>query len=341
MMISVQNRLKAASTVPTTVDVLMFVRFDNVRVYEMSPVPLCHFGEGPSVELASTARSAASPVTKTSDENFQAEGSEAAVETILESPPTHGDEPPTESVPNTAEQSHVMKDEVCRLDLGRKFEYCITDVHEVLRRHVAITDFPIITLGVANYRSVTVEVRPRHPFMQFFAGWAGHMKYRMFTNIVTSLCTPRLVTQLPELDPLVINNGYLNFFTQPVKSSWSPTTTIRKTDIPLSLPVEVMYPLSSNWNYIDVSVPFNTNLNFLLTNNTYFGDIPTSVGYVIFQYNTSTPTDIDQYNTIYEAVGDDFRALLYRPPLVCLIQPIANTSSTRVPTGHSISGYFF
>jgi hypothetical protein len=242
-----------------------------------------------------------------------------------------------------------MKDQICRLDLGRKFEYCITDVHEVLRRHVQVTDFVFNTVGVANYRSLNVEVKPRHPFMQFFAGWAGHMKYRMFSNSVTSLQTPRLVTQLPVVPstadpnfPIPNNNAYLNFFTTPAKASWAPaTTTIKKTDVPLSIPVEVMYPLSGNWNYIDVSVPFNTNLNFLLTNNTYFGDVPTSVGYLIFQYTTGSPSDIDQYNSVYEAIGDDFRALLYRPPLVCLIQPIESVTSTPIPTGNSISGYFF
>lgn len=324
LMITVQNTLRATQTVPSYVTLIPFVSLRNVRVYEMATTPSCDLGEGATVLVNEYVP----PETR-----MVAQG--PGEEEIVEIEPKRGDEEPMPTTSITAQESDVMPDRPCKLELGRKFEYCITNIVEVLRRHTYIPDPQYKSLKVKNntYYGYRLVVKPRSPFMRMFAGWAGHMKYRIYVPQKTN--SPVFIQHSStSTDRLSLTeNAFFYTLSPDVKEIMIRGTDVlvveRDPDAVIHVPTESLYPISENRHFIDVSCPFNTQFNFLPTNPTVLpGAVPGASGSVLLMIPL-----LDDYATdsnFFEAVGDDFRPMIFRPPLQSHYHPISTIETSTV-----------
>jgi hypothetical protein len=323
LMITVQNVLRATSTVASSVSIIPFVSLRNVRVYEMATTPGCDLGEFATVQ-------ADIPAARSSDPMFFAQGPNDEVVAI---DPQRGDEEPMPVTSLTAEESDVMPSRPCVLELGRKFEYCITNVVEVLRRHTRIPDPPekaIKTLAGTQYIGYRLTVRPRSPFMSMYAGWAGHMKYRIFLPNVGR--GPVLIqhssSQNEEVD--LTKDAFFYSITPDFKEQMTRGTDSFEVKLRpgaiVHAPTEVFFPITTQNDFIDVSAPFNTHFNFLPTNVDFPSIVPRSSGSLVMAIPREAGT-YSQDTFFFEAVGDDFRPLIFRPPAASHFNPIQTIES--------------
>lgn len=326
--LSVLNPLKITSTiVPDNVGILLFVHFENVRVYELKLSPISQLDPAyPNGTLTSQG-----PV-----EELVAQGDNPmAAENIID--PQHEDGAPT-----TKEETQVVSNKPYSLEIGRKYEYTISNLLEVLRRHYELS-FPQTAVGSPLYSTSPpatssamlwkIEVRPHHRFSCLFAGWSGHIKYRIIIKTdlpvyYTYVCNnPGAAT---DLDAGLLAKGYYSS-SNVLGTNPQRIVTTNSTANNNNIPWEVAYPTSSSQAMIDVSIPFNTHLNYLPTMpNDTFGANPAlpastfnfSNGYlgILVQETVSSIK-------IFEAVGDDFRYHLWRPINAARTRPYRGTGT--------------
>jgi hypothetical protein len=220
-----------------------------------------------------------------------------------------------EKIVMTKEETSVRPNKPCRWEIGEKFEFTISDVHEIGRRYIRV--IPITNESLDQFAVLTrtgtdtmimnhlnVPVQPQNMWRGLFAAWAGSVKFRIFRNnegfLPQVMFVPyynRVVAQpgLPIIDAM---QGY-----EFVAYS-SAYTSVSSITGPLAR--EVMYPISGT-NYIDVSAPFQSHYNFCYNSKTQ--DIaPISSGTLVMSYgNDSVPI-------MFTAFGDDLRLGIYRPP---------------------------
>lgn len=318
--LTVQNPLKITSTVvPDTVGVYTFIRFENVRVYELKLTPFTTMNNTfPNPTL--TAQGADAVAQNDDPKPMAADNSVD---------PSRGDGAST-----TNSEADLVSDKPYSLEIGRKYEYTISNLLEIMRRHYMLTPDKVLVQqkmyssnppATSDATLFKLEVRPHHPFNELFAGWSGHMKYRIIVESTVPVYFAYVCNNLPST--IALDGGAL------VNSAWSSNSTTglnpQKTittyldGAPNNVPWELAYPVSNNLQMIDVSIPFNTHLNYLpsVYNDTFGGELGSnsynfSNGYLAMYSRNTSP-----YFRIFEAAGDDFRYHLWRPIVVPRMRP--------------------
>ncbi|APG78423.1 hypothetical protein [Wuhan insect virus 10] len=219
------------------------------------------------------------------------------------------DEEPAEVTPIT----HVEPPTIpCRLEIGSKFEFCVADIHEIGRRYVKFlpTDYAGFDQFQvnSNLTGISDKLIQNYPtqlqsiWRGLYAAWAGSVKYRFFSTTVaqgTDVSFSPLMNLKSQVSVPIIDA-----FTGSVFHYYGNKFSTDATMAP-SLPFEKMYPLNG-LNYIDVSVPFQSHLNFCLTSRTMeIGPISSGTLSVV-----NADTDLQ----CFTAFGDDLRLGIFRPP---------------------------
>ncbi len=335
LVISVTNPLIVSSpVVASSVDVQVFVRFENVRVYETKTLPLARissFWQTPSLGLTSEFVGEAGPGVPIQEDHVA------------------GDTDSPVIVSTTASESNVMPSRMCKLEIGRKFEYVITDIHELYRRHVKVDvnlfTKQTMTLGSVSYDVYTIPVAPANVLTRVFKAWSGHLKFRIFNTFGGGLSglTSMLVDYAPtgSYHPGQQNYAFLMADRGKVTSTWSGTTIITGAQrIATTVPAEMGYPVSSNVNMIDVSIPFNSHLNFLPTayDADTFGASGSVTGYNFLNGYLIVRVAAGSNLEVFQALGDDFRYQIYYPPDQAYVGAYTGTVA---PTGADLAGNYF
>jgi hypothetical protein len=234
----------------------------------------------------------------------------------------------------TATETSSYRPRPCQMTIGHKFEYELTTVNDFIRRHQAIN---LIGVGgditetpVGGMRANTIRTLPQNFWRFCFAGWAGTLKYRIFGQFqVTETATAARNLQTVVFHPVPGNwrqPTVLDLFGHLV---WPQSTITNSTQAPGltatynsiggfgfggSRPQEVSYVTSSNGAWIDVSVPFQTQLNFLTTKtgDTFEEVVPSYSGYLT---TTSVKQIGPEVPAVFQAMGDDFSYGIFRPPI--------------------------
>lgn len=248
--------------------------------------------------------------------DFEAQGpSDAVLIEEVNKPNTGEVTEDAERIVMTHEQTNERENKPCRWEIGSKFEFTISDIHEVARRYIRIVpinnvgldQFSVLTRNVSNNNTIfnlNVPVQPQSMWRGLFAAWAGSVKFRIFRNtnggFPQVLFVPfynRDVTQpgIPIIDAM-----------QGIDFVAYTTSYTSVSSITGPLAREVLYPIS-NAGYIDVSAPFQSHYNFCYNSKTQV-IAPISSGTLVMSYvGTEEPV-------VFSAFGDDLRLGVFRPP---------------------------
>lgn len=193
-----------------------------------------------------------------------------------------------------------------KLEIGRKFEFLVSDIHEVGRRYVRVSSTSAQTgsyqIEVASLVNTETTTYHNHGttvpsvFRFLYAAWAGSIKYRVFNptrnySSISFLPTFERNSVVP-IDVMIgsiLTGGFGNAY------SGNPEAP--------SIARERLYPISGT-DFIDVSVPYQSHLNFLMT--AAHDLFPTYSGTICFPAGDGSE--------VYCAFGDDLRLGVYRPP---------------------------
>ncbi|APQ44499.1 polyprotein [Basavirus sp.] len=216
---------------------------------------------------------------------------------------------PAES--STFEQTKERPNKPCKLEIGEKFEFCVSDVHEVGRRYVRIVpgNNPDLeqymrissTNGDIKQTIFNIGVQPWSMWKNLYCVWAGGLKYRIFDKeFVETAFVPYY-----NRDPLHPGVPIVDCFNGTTFQYLDKTVN---TDDYSSGPLarERSYPISGT-NFIDISTPFQSHFNMCYTNNTQL-IAPISSG------TLSIIKETEEKPILYNAMADDFRFGMYRPP---------------------------
>nr|ULF99737.1 MAG: putative polyprotein [Picornavirales sp.] len=241
----------------------------------------------------------------------------------------------------TKTESAIRPNVPCKLELGEKFEFCVSDLTEVMRRYVKrtlsdndATNGLRFIRGAAQssnaFRNViNFSNRPVSMFMSLYAAWAGSVKYRLLAP-QNSVC-PEVQFQ-PYYNPSEYEIGVIPVDAMSsggynVAGTSEATTAVYYTGSSVAGPMaaEVCYPIST-MGYADVSVPFQSHFNFCFTQvNVSSATLPTDSGTIALSYTTSDNQPVTQY-TLWTAFGDDARLGIFRPPESSVFNPITTTN---------------
>lgn len=306
--ITVANVLRASSeVVANAVDVLLFVRLENVRVYEPKLFPLVEFDSSSRFAITNFAPAI---VAEDEEEKFEAEGPTGEP---VEDVPTVGGSAETTVVANTASESPIQANMPCRLDIGRHFEYCVTDIHELLRRHSLKSKLidGAATLYMPspgpNYNLAYIPVKLYTHWAGLFSAWSGHVKFRIYVygsepGMVAYNSHPGSITTK-------WNSGAVMGNSAATLSTWSGTTFVTANGFAdYHQPMEMMYQIANGVSMIDVSIPFNSQYNMLPTREDNFNSSHTTTnGVLILRYPATARYEV------FQAAGDDFRYQVFCP----------------------------
>jgi len=215
-----------------------------------------------------------------------------------------------ESVAVTTEDTPPRPNIPCRLEIGEKFEMCVADVHEVGRRYSRYAPRPafrrdLMVTSVNGFQHyTTLRTSPFGPWTNLFAAWAGAIKYRIYGNTRGSANIVFMPTfNAPGTDGVpgfdVLAGGV---FLHPGGSVSSSTSTWGGQP-----PREKYYPLTTDVNFIDVSVPAQMHQTFFATTSDD-PKIPESSGTLAVEKAENLEPDI------FVAYGDDLRLGIFRCP---------------------------
>lgn len=335
--LSVLNELRSTSeVVSSTIEVLVFVRFENVKVAVPRPNPIVHFQTTETVYIA------------------QSSG-------VLNGSPDATDSGEPIVVDTTATTINTPSVKPCKLEFGEKFDYCVSDVHELVRRHIPIPFVGAPTSKTANAASAIgitrftihnnyqnsdqdvyrIPVRLNSIWNYVYAGWSGHIKYRIFCYD----SRPALVWYVPHdesasfvdtTDPASAIIGVADG-----RIATGVGTDVFETSLyPTNIPREMSYPYTTGCSMIDVSVPFCTQYNFL-PNYERAAEVPDATanwgnGYLYIKVSTNAAIDV------FHAAGDDFRFHVYCPDngVRGKILSKIGTTTTTFTAGDRIGGYY-
>ncbi|ASH99194.1 polyprotein [Pansavirus 2] len=288
----VVNPLRCLSlAVSTSIDVLVFARLTNPVVACPRPFP------------AVTGGQFSATITTPSD--FVAQGR------MVDLPPEPDSHPD-------------------RLVLGQKFEYRVANLLDLARRMVPIHLSDQASGGVsANVESSYVgvpphvysfRVYPASPLSLFYAAWAGSLRYRIFVPSSEKIFNPVTFTPVPlwitgHKSYPTVDYGAVNHAGAITISGASPLSRLETSGVFGSLlgAHEILAPVASGKDWIDIMVPFFSTYNFLafplIRNSTVWASCTeSSPGSISFGYTDPT-------FRVYQAVGDDFDFGIFRPPL--------------------------
>jgi len=219
------------------------------------------------------------------------------------------------------------------------------------------------------YSNISFYVYPQHPISRIYAGWSGHLKYRfIFTHIPTNFTGNVLanfkVTYVPSRSANVTQTVPVYSGTVPpaagtanttifdhivdlpgetqvgktltgTTSTWNANTYIQKPETAIaSPPVEYTVSQGSGMIYVDVSVPFTNNNNYLPTVPSIYSSL------TIDPYNgrlcIALPKNFGDYNAtmeVYQAFGDDFRLHAYSPSYLHYADGYNRSGTITAPSG--------
>jgi hypothetical protein len=212
---------------------------------------------------------------------------------------------------------------MCKVVMGEKFEYTVSDIHELLRRYnyypmseiTRIEDVygPVHTAASPpgiRYTVYRISVEPQTYWNNMYMGWSGMLKFRLYAQTGA----PCLVVYTPHnkrADGLNVDRSEIFTVNMGTCNNPSGGSTIQAATWPNYAAREMMYPLSNSMSFLDVSVPFATELNFLPTSRQdasvrpglgRFGN-----GYLYLRVPYQTPIEV------FYAAGDDFRYHVFSP----------------------------
>jgi len=249
-------------------------------------------------------------------EIFEAQGPAETTTTEEVHPSTTGENTDeAETIVITKTETDNRPNIPCKWEIGEKFEFTISDVHDIGRRYIrvipinniSLDQFSVLTRTTSSVETVNhlnVPVQPQNMWRGLFAAWAGSVKYRIYKNsdgfLPQVIFVPfynKDVTQpgLPIIDAM---EGY-DFVAY--ASAYTSTSSITG---PMAR--EVLYPISDT-SFIDVSAPFQSHFNFCYNSKTQT-IAPISSGTLVMSYGGDT------IPVSFTAFGDDLRLGIYRPP---------------------------
>lgn len=316
----VANQLRAPTTVASSVEILVFITVKNAVMAVPRPIPFVQMtnpsvyqslGPGPTDQIP-----------------LQAEGEEA-VGMTADTPIVPNEEAAADdnkivtSATTTATEIPRMNLRRCQIHAGAKFEYPIVHALDFVRRHAFITpqSFETANIQVGLFQGKRVHsypVQPMNMMANFYAGWTGTIKYRLFIcsesadfQLIDSVyfmpvmpSTARVSNaQLVGPDCLVNLGGgqAISTVAVPVGSSsaWKAQ--------------EVAYNIDRSTGWIDVSVPYQTHFNFSGLKQISDPEVPQNIGELLITSNITTTGEARTF--IAQAVGDDFKYGYFRPPV--------------------------
>jgi len=284
MKLFVMNELRTASEiVATSIDVIVTIKFENVRV--AVPTPYNPMSIGSQSRLTFTAQSGTPKGAEIGEEPEE-------VVTGTQEPPN------TPQLP-------------CRVVLGEKFEFNVTDIHELLRRYTPVpsaayaTTWSISDLQSNQLKAWRIPVYLTNAYANVFAAWSGTIKFRIFVYDTV----PAMVMHTPvnrtsdgtsysdvDLSHMLLGAG--------ISQTYSGVQTVTGPYWPTFAAREMTMPLSSNCSWIDVSVPFCSELNFLPNQDRGLSVPqigPWGNGYLWIKTTQNARLEV------FHAAGDDFR----------------------------------
>nr|AMO03227.1 putative polyprotein [Pow Burn virus] len=196
-----------------------------------------------------------------------------------------------------------------------KFEFCPTDIVEVGRRYARIEfltnptlDQSVLTSLLIRNNAPTEELihvstQISSMWRGLYAAWAGSIKYRFYTSdsdVLELFFQPyfNADNQFGMSVGDVISGAVAEIGNQNITSEISVVGPYAR---------EMGFP-SWHRQYVDVSIPFQSHLNFLYTSKTQT-IAPISSGTLTINAGTAADT-----LRVYSAFGDDMRLGIYRPP---------------------------
>lgn len=311
--VTVLNPLKVSGqVVSSSVELKMFLRCDNVRVALIKPGTLVQAEEqtSPSLEVV------------VPPEVLEGQGPEVNATQVT-----------------TATKTSLPDDKPCRLVIGEKYEMLPANLHEIVRRYrqinihdahctsTTLNDDLIFGAGPIS-QVIGIPVFPHNFYKYLYRGWSGTLKYR----IIISNGLPGKVwydadgSRQGQSDntngggPNAMDDGFNAGPGYSQISSWDPLVRIRNSYFNTELkPLEITYGSGAGGNtWIDVSVPFNSEKNFLpnWTGNQIANSSITNYSngtlYITVE-NEFFPIQQGSTMSVYQACGDDFRYHVFCP----------------------------
>jgi hypothetical protein len=319
----VANQLKVTTTVSDTIQLLVFVEIVNTRV--AVPRPFSFYGVGPVFGDNNTqvVDPPEPPPLEDVQPTFYAQG---PVDPNIPQDQVEGDTIDPVLVPTVTEPTtKTVPQSPCRLNLGEKFEYEPTSVLDLARRPTIVRLPTVIRESSADVgsRSFQIGVEPHQVWANFYAGWAGSLKYRIFLQNNTDqpgqyLTTPVMFMPIAgKTAGMLETNVFLEHLFAPQITAGGGTSISVQVDGTFGLPKaqEQLFPIGGT-GYIDVQVPFQTIYNYIMTNHPSDGiGVYTMTGKIVGRIVYTQPlNDALATNLVYLSVGDDFSYGIFRPP---------------------------
>ncbi|APG79018.1 hypothetical protein [Changjiang picorna-like virus 5] len=340
MALFVANKLVAPPTVTSSIDVIVSIQLENLEVYELN--------SNNSVYFADTDIKARNLVS-TTGLTYVAQGptSETNVQVITG---TAGeDSGPIQTV--TASETKMRRTRPYQDREKRKFPYIIRDLHEVLRRYYRVGNHFLsvktTTSEGGNVNILCLPVTPLHPLVNMFGAWAGSLHYRLFVSSHTQFGSqgitkvwvtygPEMETDPDHLEPVwngyeadtgVSSNATLKYSGATTgwlcNSKYAGSTSVLMGGAPTEMPTGSDF--YQKW--MDISVPFasqyqmaptieynESNANytkFFASNVNQAAGISPIIGWIYVQLSPDAAS-FRQQASVFQAVGDDFRLLVYK-----------------------------
>jgi len=338
-LITIKNRLRATNMVEQDVEMLVFIRFEEVRLYELSPLPVPTFIRTGNPSAPILTSKVVLNFTKTQLRDMRVQkiiksGNVAGLEIPQndglegvdlenldfvqesEDPPLLVEEPHDVDmevnpvIPVTADETNPQSEQPMVLDIGRHYEYTINNVLEMIGRYYEIPpdDMSYNEPGTPS-AFLKILVRPHNTMRYWYSAWSGHLSYRIFVKS-TSLPTVRLFRGQGTFSSLVaMSKDYIST-TATAGTSVSGSVLYRSVT-PSMVPTEVMTHIGNTVDgshyFIDLSIPFNTNLTMLKTTNSESNGLPSHHSQLLVAFGSKTLPEFK----IFERRGDDFRYHCY------------------------------
>ncbi|APG77926.1 hypothetical protein [Beihai picorna-like virus 69] len=339
MGIYVTNQLRAPASVSGSVEVLVFISFENVVL--AVPRPEVFFKTGPRVldcdqKVTITGSRAVNRISNIVPEGFgddQVNGG-AQEEAVSVKP-----------VRVTDNRDQEPPSAPCKLNVGQKFENRVVDLLEIGRRYIVVNPFfqEWISQTASQSRDYyTFLVEPFTNISEFFAGYSGSLKYRVFTQVDDIHEYENQITFYPLAQahqyvfPHLIGSG-ANFKRGEVEVEYSTTATGSRSG---SMSREVLIATyGPKTEFIDFQVPFQSHFNYCVRKSHVGDDGAVNVTFESIGV-VSIPKPTKSTPTIYQGLGDDFRFCHYRPPHVLTYKPPTITATGTFDKLMCIGGFY-
>lgn len=302
--LTVANRLMCPPSVAQSVDVMIFVSASNVKIRELRNINSIR------PAFAFVAQSGVTTVVEKEEER---------VEDFTNSQPVR-----------INDVRGIANSPPCKLEVGGKFEFTISDFCEILRRYSPILEkFEAVFEGPQHWQ-YQHNIVFNTLMKEMFVAYAGHVQLRYIVRtegpaIVTihSSFQPSFRNQqsILRMDGLVVAHNTPDT----VNSAYHPGKLVPQTkDFSTLVPIENLYPVSEKIHYIDVRLPYNSIMNF---NRTVNGSHADYLSYCQTSPNIVTIDSIGSPITgmsVSLKASDDMRFYVARP--CCNFQIIRSTT---------------